>query len=217
MANLHKIRPYDKTLNTEDFDGKPVTIPLPEGIPVNRMGEYYYRQANRARAKAKHVHIEEENLRGKLRFYENIRQAIEEATDPYQLELLVPKRGRSRRKKEKLRDGELFWIEGYKVFVGRNARENQKLLRAARANDIWMHVRDLPGSHVIIRTDKQNLPPRVLEDAAKLCVDFTTDQAGNHEVDYTKRKFVKIQQGSSVEYDKYKTISIRKEGITIHS
>jgi len=121
------------------------------------------------------------------------------------------------RKKEKLRDGELFWIEGYKVFVGRNARENQKLLRAARANDIWMHVRDLPGSHVIIRTDKQNLPPRVLEDAAKLCVDFTTDQAGNHEVDYTKRKFVKIQQGSSVEYDKYKTISIRKEGITIHS
>ena len=99
--------------------------------------------------------------------------------------------------------------------VGRNSNENQKLLSIAKSNDIWMHTRDIPGSHVIIRTDKQNLPQSVLNAAAKLCVDFSTDMSGNYLVDYTKRKFVKIQEGSNVEYDKYQTISILKEGIEI--
>ncbi len=55
-----------------------------------------------------------------------------------------------------------------------------------------MHIRDIPGSHVVIRTDKQNLPDSVLESAAKLCVDFSTKNSANYEVDYTKRKFVKL-------------------------
>ncbi len=215
LANLHKIRPYDRELTTRDFEGKSVTIPLPEGITPHRMGEYYFNKARRAQAKSRRVHIEQENLEAKLRFYDNILQAIDEAKEPYDLELLVPKQGRSKRKKEKLRDGELYWIEGYKVFVGRNARENQKLLELARSNDLWMHVRDLPGSHVIVRTDKQNLPESVLHSAAKLCVDFSTPHPGNYAVDYTKRKFVKIQEGSNVEYDKYKTLHILKEGVEI--
>jgi predicted ribosome quality control (RQC) complex YloA/Tae2 family protein len=161
------------------------------------------------------LHIEKENLLSKLAFYNNILRAIDTASEPCELEMLVPKRGRSMRKKEKLRDGELYWIEGYKIFVGRNSRENIKLLRAARANDIWMHTREIPGSHVIIRTDKQNIPESVLHHAAKLCVDFSTDQPGNYQVDYTKRKFVKIREGSSVEYDKYSTVHILKEGIEI--
>jgi len=99
--------------------------------------------------------------------------------------------------------------------VGRNSKENIELLKEAKANDIWMHVRDISGSHVIIRTDKQNLPDSVIESAAKLCVDFSTQMAGNYKVDYTKRKFVKITEGSRVEYDKYKTISVLKEGIEI--
>ena len=215
LANLHTIQPYDRELKTRDFEGNPLTIPLPEGIARNRLGEYYFNKARRARTKAEHVHIERENLEAKLRFYDNILQAIDEAKDPYELELLVPKQGRSRRKKEKLRDGELYWIEGYKVYVGRNARENQKLLEMARSNDLWMHVRDLPGSHVIIRTDKQNLPESVLNSAAKLCVDFSTPNPGNYAVDYTRRKFVKIQEGSNVEYDNYKTIHVLKEGVEI--
>jgi len=215
LANLHRINSYDTELSARDFEGNPVTVPLPSGIARNRFSEYYFHKARRARAKAEHIHIERENLEEKVRFYDNILQAIETARDPYDLELLVPRKGRSRRKKEKLRDGELYWIEGYKVFVGRNARENRKLLEQARSNDLWMHTREIPGSHVIIRTDKQNLPETVLLSAAKLCVDFSTDRPGNYAVDYTRRKFVRIMEGSHVEYDKYKTIQVLKEGVEI--
>jgi len=211
LANLNRIRPFDEVLECEDFEGNSLKIPLPKGIKVNRLAEYYYKLARRARAKAKNIHIEEKNLKEKINFYKNIKEAIKSAKEPYKLELLVPKKGRSLKKKEKLKDGELFWIEGYKVYVGRNAKENQKLLSLAKANDIWMHTRDIPGSHIIIRTDKQNLPQSVLKEASKLCVDFTTNRPGNYEVDYTKRKFVKIQKGSLVEYDKYKTISVKKD------
>jgi predicted ribosome quality control (RQC) complex YloA/Tae2 family protein len=78
-----------------------------------------------------------------------------------------------------------------------------------------MHIRDIPSSHVLIRTDKQNIPQTLIESAAKLCVDFSTKNAGEYEVDYTKRKFVKPQEGSNVLYNKYETIRIRKEGIEI--
>jgi len=215
LSNLYQIKPYDAKLKTYDFKGNEITIPLPKDVKVNRMPEYYFNLSKRAKAKAKNVHIEYENLSSKMAFYKNIYYALEQANIPYELELLVPKRAKSLRKKEKLREGELFWIEDYKVMVGRNSNENQKLLSIAKSNDIWMHTRDIPGSHVIIRTDKQNLPESVLNAAAKLCVDFSTNHPSNYLVDYTKRKFVKVQEGSNVEYDKYQTLSIIKEGIEI--
>ncbi|MEA3455553.1 MAG: NFACT RNA binding domain-containing protein, partial [Campylobacterota bacterium] len=215
LANLYQIKPYDKKLKTYDFEGNEIIINLPKNIKVSRMSDYFFNLSKRAKSKAKNIHIEKENLESKKAFYDNIYYALEQAKDPYELELLVPKRAKSQRKKEKLKEGELFWIEDYKVFVGRNSSENQKLLELAKANDLWMHIRDVPSSHVIIRTDKQNLPQSVIEAAAKLCVDFSVKNPGEYEVDYTKRKFVKVQEGSNVFYNKYDTIRVRKEGIEI--
>lgn len=215
LANLYQIKPYDTKLQTYDFEGNEVSISLPKDIKVNRMSDHYFNLSKRAKAKAKNIHIEQENLHSKKSFYENIYYALEQADTPYALELLVPKRAKSLRKKEKLREGELFWIEGYKVLVGRNSNENQKLLELAKANDLWMHIRDIPSSHVIIRTDKQNLPDSVIHTAAKLCVDFSVKSPGDYEIDYTKRKFVKVQEGSNVLYNKYDTIKITKEGVEI--
>jgi len=215
LANLYQIKPYDTKLKTYDFEGNEVTIPLPKDIKVNRMSDYYFNLSKRAKSKAKNIHIEKENLESKKAFYDNIFYALKQAKSPYELELLVPKRAKSLRKKEKLREGELFWIEGYKVLVGRNSNENQKLLEIAKANDIWMHIRDVRSSHVIIKTDKQNLPDSVIHAAAKLCVDFSVKSPGDYEVDYTKRKFVKVQEGSSVLYNKYDTIRVTKEGVEI--
>jgi len=215
LANLYQIKPYDTKLNTYDFEGNEITIKLPKNIKVNRMSDYFFNLAKRAKSKAKNVHIEQENLQSKKDFYDNIYYALEQAKDPYELELLVPKRAKSQRKKERLKEGELFWIEDYKVLVGRNSNENQKLLAIAKANDLWMHIRDVPSSHVIIKTDKQNLPDSVIRAAAKLCVDFSVKNPGDYEVDYTKRKFVKVQEGSNVLYNKYDTISVTKEGVEI--
>ena len=215
LANLYQIKPYDKTLKTYDFEGNEITLKLPKNIVPNRMSEYFFNQAKRAKSKSKNVHIEEENLRTKRDFYGNMCHAIAQAKESEELELLVPKKAKSQRKKEKIKECELFWIDDYKVLIGRNSKENQALLKIAKSNDLWMHIKGVPSSHLIIKTDKQNLPDAVIEKAAKLCVDFSLTQAGDYDVDYCKRRFVKIQEGSSVEYDKYQTIRVRKEGIEI--
>ncbi len=215
LANLYQIKPYDKKLETYDFEGNPISIKLPSKTVPNRMSEYFFNQAKKTRKKSKNIHIEEENLSSKIDFYNNMYHAITQAKDSHELELLLPKRAKVQRKKEKIKECELFWIDDYKVLIGRNSKENQALLKIAKSNDIWMHIRDIPSSHLIIKTDKQNLPDSVIEKAAKLCVDFSLKKAGDYDVDYTKRKFVKIQEGSNVEYDKYKTIRVRKEGIEI--
>ncbi len=215
LANLYQIKPYDKKLKTYDFEGNEITIPLPKDIVPNRMSEYYFNLAKKMRAKAKNIHIEKENLTSKIKFYANSYYAIENAKDTHELELLLPKRGKSQRKKAKIKECEMFWIDDYKVLIGRNSKENQALLKMAKSNDIWMHIRDIPSSHLIIKTDKQNVPDSLIQKCAKLCVDFSLTQAGDYAVDYCKRKFVKIQEGSRVEYDKYKTITVRKDGIEI--
>jgi predicted ribosome quality control (RQC) complex YloA/Tae2 family protein len=215
LANLYQIKPYDTKLKTYDFEGQEITIKLPKGVVPNRISEYFFNQAKRTRNRAKNIHIEKENLTSKVAFYKNMYYAIEQAKDSHELELLVPKRAKAQRKKEKIKECELFWIDDYKVLIGRNSKENQALLKIAKSNDLWMHIRDIPSSHLIIKTDKQNLPESVIAKASKLCVDFSLTQAGDYDVDYCKRRFVKIQEGSSVEYDKYKTIRVRKEGIEI--
>ncbi|NEW59689.1 DUF814 domain-containing protein [Sulfurovum sp. bin170] len=215
LANLYQIKPYDTKLKTYDFEGNEITIKLPKGVVVNRISEHFFNQAKRTKNRTKNIHIEKENLTTKISFYRNMLYAIEQAKDSHELELLVPKRAKAQRKKEKIKDGELFWIDDYKVLIGRNSKENQALLKIAKSNDLWMHIKDIPSSHLIIKTDKQNLPDSVIEKAAKLCVDFSLTQAGDYVVDYCKRRFVKIQDGSSVEYDKYKSIRVRKEGVEI--
>ncbi len=215
LANLHKIKPYDRKLKTYDFNGDEITIKLPKNIVPNRMSEYFFNLSKRAKAKAKNIHIEKENLTTKIEFYSNVYYAIESAKTTQELELLMPKRAKSERKKAKIRESELFWIDDYKVLIGRNSKENQSLLKLAKANDIWMHIKDIPSSHLIIKTDKQNLPDSVIKRAGKLCVDFSLKRAGDYRVDYCKRKFVKIQEGSNVEYSKYKSIIVRKDGVEI--
>jgi predicted ribosome quality control (RQC) complex YloA/Tae2 family protein len=215
LANLYKLKPYDRRLDTKDFNGKDISIDFPKGILVNRVSDYFFNRAKKAKKRAKYIHIERENLESKIEFYTNVYFAIEMAKSSYELELLYPKRGKSQKKREKVKHCELFWIDGYKILIGRNSKENQEVLRIAKANDIWMHIRDIPSSHLIIKTDKQNLPEDIIKKAGKLCVDFSIKMAGDYKVDYCKRKFVKIQEGSNVEYDKYKTITVRKDGIEI--
>ena len=81
-------------------------------------------------------------------------------------------------------------------------------MQNARAKDVWLHLKDQPSTHVIIRTDKQNLPLKVIEASARLCVDFTTTAKDKFLVDYTPRREVTMQNGANVLYNKYKTLEV---------
>lgn len=96
-------------------------------------------------------------------------------------------------KKDKFPDIQKKEVDGYTVFVGRDAKSNDYLtFNIAEKEDIWMHVKGQPGSHVVIRV-RENLPtPEVIKFAASLAKRNSKAKSENSvTVVYCQRKFVK--------------------------
>ena len=208
LSNVQNIKPYEKRIYLDDYDGATVEIELekPHATPFS-ISEMFFTKSKKAKQRAKHLHIEEESLRSKIEHIKLFINTVQEAKDIAKIELLFPKK--TQNKKVKTNDSiETFWIEGYKVELGKNEKGNIAVLKNAKARDIWLHMRDMPSCHVIIHTDKQQLPQNIIQAAARLCVDFTTTSKDRYLVDYTPRREVTIQNGANVLYNKYKTIEV---------
>lgn len=82
---------------------------------------------------------------------------------------------------------------GTEIWVGRTDSENQSLtFQAARPDDLWFHVKQYPGSHVLLRCGKSRPPAADVHDAAVLAAFYSRAGRGSSiPVDYTPRKFVK--------------------------
>ncbi|MDF1876220.1 DUF814 domain-containing protein [Sulfurimonas sp. SAG-AH-194-L11] len=208
LSNPSSFKPYSKKLLLDDYDGEKIEINIDKECPTAFVvSNMFFSRSKKAKQKAKHLHIEEESLSSKIEHLKLFIHTVETAKDVAKIELLFPKKVQS--KKIKQNDSiEIFWIEGYKVQLGKNEKGNVALLKSARAKDIWLHLKDQPSCHVIITTDKQSLPQNIIKSAARLCVDFTTTSQDKYLVDYTPRREVTIQHGANVLYNKYKTIEI---------
>ena len=92
-----------------------------------------------------------------------------------------------------------YVIDGYTILVGRNNKENDYLTcKFANKNDIWFHTKDIHGSHVILKTNPNEIvPEEILFEAAKLAAKHSKAKASSHvPVDYCKVSFVKKPSGS---------------------
>lgn len=100
--------------------------------------------------------------------------------------------------------------EGYQIFVGRNNMMNDRLtLKTAADSDMWFHVKDIAGSHVIVKNDGRGFSDTVIREAALLAAhNSKARSSSNVAVDYTAVKNVKKPNGAKpgmVIYENYKT------------
>ncbi|WP_263833377.1 NFACT RNA binding domain-containing protein [Sulfurospirillum oryzae] len=213
LAHLHTnvMKGYQESVTLLDFEGNEVTIHLPQAQSPQMAANMLFKKSKKLRQKALSVHRQKENLEEKRLFLERMVGVINAAHDPEEIHILVPKQRKSKQKGDESNLYETFLLEGYRILLGKNEKGNIALLQEAKKNDIWLHVKDMPSSHVIICTEKQNVPEAVLIFAAKLCVEFSMSQKGGYLVDYTKRKNVKPFDGANVAYEEYQTLKIYKE------
>ena len=105
--------------------------------------------------------------------------------------------------------------DGFPIYVGRNARENDELtFTLAKSDDLWLHAQGAPGSHVIVRLEKGADPPiDTLRDAATLALLYSDlKKGGQGDVIYTRRKWVRKAKGAgpgSVTVTQEKSLFIR--------
>ncbi len=209
LANLHKIKNYQKSIELVDYENKNIKIQLPQNAKNPAMAaDMLFKLAKKMKKKAINVHIEKENLESKIKFLNNLENSIKDVKSINELKLYFPQK-QKRDKKDKQTDGvENFFYRGYKISLGRNEKGNIFLLKNSKMSDIWLHLKDIPSTHVIIKSDKKEIPFDVLQFGAKLCVRFSTTQKGSFLVDFTKRRNVKIIHGARVNYTNYDTIKI---------
>lgn len=88
--------------------------------------------------------------------------------------------------------------EGFLILVGKNNRQNDELtLKTSKASDIWLHVKDIAGSHVIVKTEGKTPSERTIAEAARLAAYHSKAKNGSGvPVDYTAVKFVKKPAGA---------------------
>ncbi len=106
--------------------------------------------------------------------------------------------------------------DGYVVWVGRNSRQNEQVtFKTANSQDIWLHARDVPGAHVIIRNDGRRIKDELIAEAASVAAYYSKRRNdGNVLVDYTRVKYVNSIRGAGpgmVSYRNEETITVEPQ------
>ncbi|MDD3759687.1 MAG: NFACT RNA binding domain-containing protein [Acidithiobacillus sp.] len=130
--------------------------------------------------------------------------------------------GKKQRPQTRLQGIEERLVEGFTILWGKNARANEYLtFRLGRPQDLWLHVQDLQGSHVLIRRShpQQVVPPEILRAAAEIALQHSDSQALSAEVDWTELRHVsRHPQGGQgrVLYRQFQTLRVRRPGSARH-
>lgn len=215
VANLYQIKPLLKKIDLENFEtGKKIAIELdPVLSPIENANRYYrlYKKTKSAYEYAKQM-VEETNTQleyyTEQKFYVDIATSISDLED-IQLELRgelnVPEKNN---KKTKEINVEMKEIQGYKVFVGKNSKQNDYLLsKISSSEDIWFHPLNMPGAHVILKknSSKESVPDDVLFLAAKIAKENSSVRNGSKvPIIYTLRKYVKKATAKGLAFVTYK-------------
>ncbi len=121
---------------------------------------------------------------------------------------------KQRDKKQKPADYIRYTSEdGFLILVGRNNAQNEKLtLKTARGKDMWFHVKNAPGSHVVVMSEGKDIPLSTQNEAAMLAVHYSSQKNGNKiPVDYTQVKNIRKTGDlpiGMVLYEQYETAYI---------
>ena len=97
--------------------------------------------------------------------------------------------------------------DGYHIYVGKNNIQNEELtFHFASGNDWWFHAKGCPGSHVIVKTNGDELPDRTFEEAGKLAAYYSKNRGNEKiEIDYIEKKHVKKPSGGKPGFVVYYT------------
>lgn len=195
MANLHVVSQHEKEYTLSNFyGGKNIVLSLKKNEKPQDLASKWYK-------KDKNRHLEKnkisENKKEKEKLLDVLYQKIEKlnnCTSTKELNKLLNSTLTSTKKNVSLFKETSFG--GYDIFIGRNSKNNDELLKFAKKDDLWLHAKDVPGSHVLIKSGKETVPFFVIEHAAKLAAYYSKRKTDSIcPVIYTPKKYVRKKKG----------------------
>jgi len=234
-ACLYQIKPGAESVTTANFydeNAAEITIPLQTNRTPSENMQAYFKRYNKEKRTYEALQPQIASNRDELHYLESVLSAIQSCTEETDVDdireeltdqgfLRRRKVGKGKQKPNKSKPLRFVSSDGWEIFVGKNNKQNDDLtLRFADSDDLWLHAKDIPGSHVIIRTNQQTPPDQTITEAANLAAYYSKARASSLiPVDYTSRRHVKKPSGAKpgmVIYDTNRTAYITPDMLLIN-
>lgn len=232
-SNLYKLtNTHTDYIELENYydNNNLIKIPLDRKYSPNINAKHYFKKYNKLKNALQIVSVQKAETENELNYIDSIIFEIELASSTKEFqeildeisENLIKKKvsqkkkntkNTKKKKQEKQYSPLHFNIDNFDVYVGKNNKENDWLtFTFANKNDIWLHTKDIQGSHVILKNSGQNVSDDTLVKCAKLAVEHSKAKlSSNVPVDYCKVQYVKKPNGAKpgmVIFTNNKTISV---------
>lgn len=235
-ANIYAIPLNIKSISLLNYyteTGEYIDIPLDPNKTPQKNAQRYFKKYAKAKNTYTYTTRQLKDSQTELEYLESVLQLLDNCTalvemDEVRQELaeqgyMTLKKKPAAKKKSALTEP-LHFIssDGFDIYVGKNNKQNDFLtLKLAQSNDIWLHTKTIPGSHVIIKKSGKDIPDKTLEEAASLAAWHSKARmSSNVSVDYTTVKNVSKPSGAKpgmVIYVNYKTAVVTPEKALVES
>ena len=212
-ANIHLIKSGAKEVTlTNYYDNQPITIPLDEKLAPSKNAQKYFKKYSKARTAIHEKQAQLEDNEQDILYLESVLHNVNSAGTEDELDLIreeLQQTGYVRfhkkqgvRKKSKPTPIHYTLSDGTDVYVGRNNNENDWLtMKFASKTDVWMHTKDIPGSHLIIKMENgrtvDDLSAELIYEAAAIAAYHSkASDSENVPVDYVPVRYVKKPNGA---------------------
>lgn len=220
------LEPGAKVLNCLNYyTNEEITIPLNELLTPMENAKRYFEKYNKLKRTFEHLSELSVETKEELDHLESIRTALDIALleeDLVELKEELMDYGYMKRKfkvknpnqkklpkKLKVTSKPFHYLssDGFHMYVGKNNFQNDELtFNFAVGNDWWFHAKKIPGSHVIVKTNGEELPDRTFEEAGRLAAYYSSAKDSEKvEIDYTEKKNVKKPSGGKPGFVVYYT------------
>ncbi|HEY2492630.1 MAG TPA: NFACT RNA binding domain-containing protein [Paenibacillus sp.] len=226
FASLHTINKGDKFAQLSNFydeDQAIITVPLDPLQGPSDNAQRYFKKYNKYKNSLIVIGEQLDKTREEIRYMDELLQQlsfasmndIEEIREELIQQGYLRDRSKKTRKKKKKTDKPTLHVftssEGIDIYVGKNNLQNEYVTnKLASPNDTWLHTKDIPGSHVVIRSNE--FGEATLEEAAQLAAYYSqAKESSSVPVDSTLIRHVRKPSGSKpgfVIYDHQKTLFI---------
>lgn len=227
MANLYTVTPgvseqalFD--IYSAEPEAQQVMIKLDPDLSPLENAQQYYIKYNKAKRSGEHLAGQLKECQNELVYLESIALALAHAftsaeVNEVRQELISAGylKTSDKRRPPAVPSSPLMVksSEGFSLIIGKNNRQNDLVtFKQAQPDDIWLHTKDIPGSHVIIRGENRVITDQAIQEAARLAAYFSKSrQSTNVPVDYTRRRYVRKPSGAKpgfVIYDHQNTVYV---------
>jgi predicted ribosome quality control (RQC) complex YloA/Tae2 family protein len=215
FANAAAKQTGEAAVTLQDFDGEERRIALDPRLSLPENANARYAQAKRREARAQHARGRLQGVTAELDEVDALLGRIADLDDS-ELKALLAEAEPNRSAAPQAAKGALSLVDprGYRVWVGRNARENDRItFKMAKSKDVWLHAQGVEGAHVVVQAGGQPVPFETILYAAGLAAGHSKAKFESQvPVDYTLRKHVWRPKGAppgAVHFAQQKTVFVK--------